>query len=215
MVGHGVVTLIERCTVKTLAFDTETSDLCLEREKPDHPGQPHVVELGCVLYDHENAERTTVNVIIRPTGWTIAPKAQETHGISLEMAYDLGIPAMVAMAMFSNLVKQADRTCGHNITFDLKVMMAEFHRIGRPFPPTNPRCTKDLAEPVLKLPPTERMKATGMGHKFKSPTLTECVRFLFDEELVGAHGALADARACGRVLFELERRAKETVLPHD
>lgn len=198
--------------MKTLAFDSETTGFVLDNEKPAHPGQPHLVEFGCVLYDHGSAEKATVNVIIRPDGWIISDSASAVHGITTEMAYDLGIPLMVVAALFSNLAKQSDRQVGHNIQFDIKVMMAEFHRINRPFPPMNPRCTKDLAEPVLRLPPTERMKAKGMGHKFKSPTLTECWRFLFDEELVGAHGALTDARACARVLFELERRQKENQL---
>ena len=85
-------------------------------------------------------------------------------------------------------------------------MQAEFHRLGRPFPVMNPLCTRELSEPILKLPPTERMIKYGHGDKFKSPNLTECWRFFFDEPLIGAHGAQVDARASARVLFEIERR---------
>ena len=196
--------------MSTLVFDTETTGFVLDKEKPSHPSQPHLVELGCVLYDDDQIERVTVNVIIKPDGWTVPDKAAEVHKITTDVAERHGIPLVVALALFSHLAKSASRHVGHNVQFDLKVMMAAFHRAGKTFPTINPLCTKEMAEPILKIPPTERMKNTGYGHKFKAPNLTECVRFLFDEDLVGAHSALTDARACGRVLFELEKRGLES-----
>ncbi len=193
----------------TLAFDTETTGFVLDRELPSHPNQPYLVELGCALYDHDNKERVAIDLIIKPEGYAAIPKsASDVHGITTETATAMGVPLVVACAVFSNIVKLADRVVGHNLQFDLKVMQAQFHRLGRPFPAINPLCTKEIAEPLCRLPPTERMLKAGMGHKFKSPTLTECWQFFFDEELVGAHGALVDARACARVLFEVERRRR-------
>ena len=189
----------------TLAFDTETSGLTLDREKPSHPGQPHLVELGCILYD-DCVERSSVNLVVHNPGVDIQTSASKVHGIVTETAARVGVPLIVACAVFSNLVKISDRQVGHNTQFDLKVMQAQFHRIGRDFPITNPLCTKELAEPLCRLPPTEKMIRAGYGHKFKPPNLTECWRFFFDEDLVGAHGAIVDARACARVLFEIERR---------
>ena len=190
----------------TLCFDTETYGLVNSREKPDHVSQPHLAELGCVLYDADGKERCTVNLIVKPYGREIPKGAADVHGITTEMANDLGVPLVVALAVFSNLTKLATTHVGHNVDFDLKVMQAAFHAVGRPFPTMNPRCTKDLADPVLRLPPTAKMVSAGFGHKFKPPNLGECYQFLFGEELVGAHGALTDARACGRVFFELLRR---------
>lgn len=198
---------LKRGKMKTLAFDTETSGFILAKEKPDHPGQPHLVELGCVLYGHDNIERITINLVVKPDGWFIPTSASNVHGITTEIAHDLGIPLIAVLAVFSNLVKMSDRQVGHNIDFDLKVLMAAFYRVNKPFPPVNPLCTKDLADPITRLPPTAKMISTGYGHKTKVPTLTECIKILFDENLVGAHGALTDARACGRVLFEIERLA--------
>lgn len=82
-------------------------------------------------------------------------------------------------------------------------MQAAFHRVARPFPAMNIVCTKEMADPVLCLPPTARMIAAGYGDKFKAPSLAECIRFLFEEEMAGAHSALADCRYCARVFFEL------------
>lgn len=190
----------------TLVYDTETTSLVLSKEKPSHPDQPHLVELGCILFNDKNEECAQVGVIVKPDGFTIPESAAAVHGITTEMALQLGIPLIIALAIFSNLAKIATRHVAHNIDFDIKVMMAEFHRMGKPFPPLNARCTKDMAEPITRLPPTERMIEKNMGHKFKSPKLVECTQFLFGEEIVGAHSALADAKACARVFFELERR---------
>lgn len=191
-----------------LAFDSETSGLTITREKPTHPGQPHLVQLGCSLYDEDQVERSYISLIIKPTGWTIPQGAAEVHGITTEMANDLGVPLVVALATFNHLVKASHTHIAHNSDFDIKVMLAAFHRANRPFPPINPRCTKDLADPIMKMPPTERMVAAGFGWKTKPPKLIECMKFFFDEELPGAHDALVDARACARVFFEIERRKK-------
>lgn len=192
--------------MSTLVFDTETTGFVLDKKPPSHPEQPYLVELGCVLYDDNAIERACINLIVKPDGWTIPKSASDVHGITTEMANDLGVPLVVALAAFSHLAKAATNHVGHNIQFDLKVMQAQFYRLGKPFPTMNPRCTKDMAEPIMKLPPTQRMIDAHMGHKFKSPNLTECIRFFFDEELIGAHGAIADTRACARVYFEILRR---------
>ncbi len=192
----------------TLVYDTETSGLTLTREKPSHPEQPHLVQLGCALYDEAQYERAYVSLIIKPAGWTIPPGAADVHGITTEMAHDLGVPLLVALALFSNMAKAAATHVAHNADFDIKVLMAAFHRVNRPFPPINSRCTKDLADPYTKMPPTERMVAAGFGWKNKPPKLIECVKFFFNEELPGAHDALVDARACARVFFEIERRKR-------
>ena len=192
--------------MSTLAFDTETDGLVLDKEKPTHPSQPHLAQLGCVLYDDNNTEIMTVNLLIKPINWIMPLTATAVHGLTTESLNVHGIPLVVALALFSNMVKISNRQVAHNISFDIKVMQAEFHRLGRPFPAMNPLCTRELSEPILKLPPTERRIKYGHGDKFKSPNLTECWRFFFDEPLIGAHGAQVDARASARVLFEIERR---------
>ena len=190
-------------------FDTETTGFVQPKLPPEHPSQPHLVQLGGVLYDDSGHERASMDLTIKPEGWEIPSKASDVHGITPAIADRHGIPLIVALALFSNLAKLARHHVGHNIEFDMKVMAAAFHRVNRPMPAMNPRCTKDMADPILKLPPTEKMINAGFGHKFKPPTLTECVRFFFDEQLVGAHSAVIDARACGRVYFELLRRTTQ------
>lgn len=196
----------------TLCYDSETTGLTLTREKPSHPNQPHLVQLGCALYDENEVERAQVSLIIKPNGWVIPQGATDAHGITTEMANDLGVPLLVALAVFSNLAKIAHTHVAHNADFDIKVLMAAFHRVNRPFPPINSRCTKDLADPIMKMPPTERMVAAGFGWKSKPPKLIECMNFFFNEDLPGAHDALVDSRACARVFFEILRRQRSEEL---
>lgn len=63
-------------------------------------------------------------------------------------------------------------------------------------------CTCTKSTPILKLPPTEKMKAAGMNGP-KSAGLAECIKHFFNEELTGAHDAMVDVRACARVYYAL------------
>jgi DNA polymerase III subunit epsilon len=190
-----------------LAYDTETTGFTNNREPPSHPSQLHLVQLAATLYS-DDGERLlgALALIVRPEGYEIPKPASDVHGITTELALACGVPLIVACAAFSNLAKLATVSVAHNHDFDLKVLGAAFHRCGRPLPALNSHCTKNLAEAVVNLPPTERMKAAGFGHKPKAPTLGECYRFFFNETLEGAHDALVDARACARVYFELMRK---------
>lgn len=190
-----------------LVYDTETSGLVQNKLPHDHPLQPNLVQLGMVLVGHNEKEYATVEVIVRPEGYTIPDQAAAVHGITTEVATAVGVPLIVAVALFSNLRKLAKRVVAHNLPFDERVMMTAFHRCGRldESPPDQQRtCTMDLATPVLNLSPTAKMLAAGYD-KPKPPSLKECHLHFFREELVGAHGALVDARACARVYFEIMR----------
>lgn len=189
-----------------LVADTETSGLTLGREKPSHPGQPNLVQLACIMFTDTGKEIGSLSVIIKPDGWTIPDEAAAVHGINTEMATLVGIPLLAALAVFNHMVKAADVVVAHNAEFDLKILMTAFHRVNRPFPYMNPRCTKDMADPIMRMPPTEKMIAAGFGWKTKPPKLIECIKYFFDEDLEGAHDALVDTRACARVFFEIERR---------
>ena len=189
-----------------LAFDTETTSLVNERELPSHPSQPHLVQLAAVLLDEATgAEVQAISLIVKPEGYVIPDAAAAVHKITTLRALEVGLPRVSVLNIWNWLAKVAAHHVAHNAAFDLRVLQAAFHRAGRPFPPVDPRCTKQLASPVLNLPPTPRMVAAGFN-KPKDPTLTECIKFFFDEELAGAHDALVDTRACGRVYLELVRR---------
>ena len=183
-----------------LIFDTETDGLIIKGQPV-----PHLVQLAASLMDHAGHERACISLIIKPDGYEIPPKVAAIHGISTAIATDYGVPLIVAMGMLSNLIKISSSQVAHNAEFDVQIITAAFQRVNRPIPSLNIICTKELATPIVNLPPTEKMVAAGFN-KPKAPSLAECVRYFFNEEIVGAHDALIDVRACGRVYFEIEKR---------
>jgi DNA polymerase-3 subunit epsilon len=193
-----------------LFYDTETDGLVHPGLPEDHPSQPHLVQLGCVLADESGAEWASVELIVRPDGYVIPDGAARVHGITTDLARAAGVPLMLAVATFTNLRALAHKVVAHNHPFDDLVMRAALYRTGRK--PANPGptervCTMELAAPVCAIPPTDRMRAAGFT-KYKPPSLMEAHRHLLGEEFQGAHGALADARACMRVFQALKKLAE-------
>ncbi|AWJ85144.1 DNA polymerase III subunit epsilon [Azospirillum sp. TSH58] len=189
-----------------LIFDTETTDLPLWSERSTHPDQPHIVQLAALLSRADGDVSGSMNVIVRPSGYTSMPqKAFETHGISFERAMDEGIPLADALDEFNALMALTDELVAHNISFDVRLMRIAFLRAGKePARENLPKvCTMTAATRLVNLPPTDRMRAAGFN-KPKSPSLAECIRHFFGEDLDGAHDAMVDVRACARVYWHLK-----------
>jgi DNA polymerase-3 subunit epsilon len=176
-----------------LYFDTETGGLPRHDLPLDHDAQPQIVQLAALL-EVDGIERGSFSVIVDQEGRAIPPEVARVHGIDDAIAARCGIAIEAALGMWLRLARRAALLVGHNVTFDIEIIRLAFAALGMPT-----ACTKDMAEPILRLPPTERMRAIGFGHKFKAPNLGECIRHLFGEELDGAHDALVDVRACRRV----------------
>lgn len=182
-------------------FDTETTGFVNERLPDGHPDQPHIVQIAGILTDDAGKVASQFSLVVNP-GVTIPPKTIEFHGITDEIASQLGVSPSTAVGLFDFMARRADLIVAHNIKFDIGVMASAYVREGREMLLFNRFCTMEAATPVVNLPPSERMKAAGMT-KPKSPKLEECVRHFFDEPLDGAHDALIDVAACARVFFRL------------
>jgi DNA polymerase-3 subunit epsilon len=70
-------------------------------------------------------------------------------------------------------------------------------------------CTARLATPIMKLPPTAKMRAAGRHHP-KTANLGEAYLHFTGKPLEGAHDAMVDVLACTEVYFAIkDRGAKE------
>jgi DNA polymerase-3 subunit epsilon len=188
-----------------LFFDTETTGLPDRRMPVEWEGQPRLVQLAALLMEDDGTERASMSVIIKPDGWTIPDGAAKVHGITTEIAERVGVPAETALRLFMDLRMHAKTLCAHNIKFDAEIMRIALSRASMAHnspPPVTLFCTMETASPIVALPPTERMRAAGFD-KNKPPSLGECIRHFFNEELTGAHDALVDVRACARVYFQI------------
>lgn len=191
-----------------LFFDTETTGFLEDRLPLDDSSQPYIVQLAAQLCEDSGRAVAGFSFIVDPgigNGVTIPAKASEVHGITDEIAAALGVSAEFALSAFTHLYQRSDLICAHNIKFDKGVMeVAIARQYKRIMPLRKPLfCTMEAASPIIKLPPTDRMRAVGID-KPKSPKLTECIRHFFNEELEGAHDAMADLAACRRVYLHLK-----------
>jgi len=107
----------------------------------------------------------------------------------------------VVLNVFESDLSRSDFVIGHNVSFDLSVLGAEFIRKGM-----NTRlhdtawlCTKEVSADFCALP-------GGKGGKYKWPTLAELSVRLFGETFNEAHNAAADVAATARCFFELLRQ---------
>lgn len=183
-----------------LFFDTETTGLPLFKEPSEHPGQPHIVQIGALLVDLDTWQiLSTLDVMVRPEGWAIPEEVSKIHGITTEMAGDLGVPESLAAEMLLDLWRGRLRIA-HNEQFDARIVriactrhfelnQADAWKEGKA------ECTANLATPILKIPPTARMKAAGFT-KFKTANLSEAFKHFTGRDLEGAHSALVDVHAC-------------------
>lgn len=191
-----------------LAFDTETTGLPDWRAPSDAEHQPHLVQLAMILMENDFTERASVSLIIKPDGWDIPAEVSAIHGITTEMANEFGVPEKTAARLFGQLLYgRKALAVGHNVSFDLRIMRIALLRAGVSKDDLDDKsaesfCTMQAATPIVNMPPTEKMLAAGFN-KPKPPKLSECIRHFFGEELVGAHDALVDVRACVRVFRHL------------
>lgn len=186
-----------------LYFDTETAGLPRHDLPLDHDAQPQIVQLAALL-EVDGVERGSFSVIVDQEGRAIPPEVARVHGIDDAIAARCGIAIEAALGMWLRLARRAELLVGHNVAIDIEIIRLAFAALAKPpivaeVGAMPSACTQAMAEPILRLPPTERMKATGLGHSFKSPNLRECIAHFFGEALDGAHDALVDVRACRRV----------------
>lgn len=195
-----------RC-MSILIFDTETSGLVDRRFEAEDPGQPDVVQLAALLCSDDGEVLSTLSCLVRPDLKAIQPGAAKVHGITQAKANAHGLGASPVLGAFGAMVDRADVLVAHNLTFDALVLRTAWYRaFGADFRERlygkRAFCTMKAMTPVCKI------LSSRSKHKadYKWPKLSECIDFLFAERLEGAHDALVDARACGRIYFELQRR---------
>lgn len=184
-----------------LFFDTETTGIPRDYQASctDTDNWPRLVQLGWILTDAQGNTLNEGNRIVRPEGFIIPTQASDVHGITTERALAEGLEFREVMLEFYQDLYRCTQLVGHNIHFDLKVMGAEYYRLGYDY-----RC-------MIARPSTCTMQATIEfcnipGHYGpKWPRLQELYVKLFGREFEGAHDAMADIRATRECFFELQR----------
>lgn len=171
-----------------LFMDTETTGVPKNYKAPisDVENYPRLVQLGYIIVAngeiiHQNED------IIKPDGFDIPVEASNVHGIATERALAEGANIIDVLDEFEFWAKQCDTVVGHNVSFDVNVVGAEYWRLyGKsPLDGKNTVCTMMSSIDFCNLPG----KYPG---KPKYPKLAELYRVLFQKEMGEAHTALQD-----------------------
>lgn len=207
--------------MKAIFFDTETTGLPLFKEPSEHPEQPHIVQLAATLVDmNTRIVIASMDVIVRPEVWDIPADIAAIHGITQERAMDVGISESLAVEMFMELWSQRLRIA-HNEQFDARILRIALKRmnpeitgfpagkdISEIWKSGQAECTCLMATPIVKAPPTEKMKVAGR-FGYKSASLGESYLHFMGKPLENAHSAMADVQGCMAVYFAIKDQAEQ------
>ena len=182
-----------------LFFDTETTGLPKDWKAPVSKlsNWPRLVQIAWLSYDDSGNQISSREYIIQPQGFVIPSEAAKVHGISTEIAMEKGVPLKNALMEFSDAISEADVIIAHNMSFDEKIIGAEFLRenISSQLFQTTRLCTMEAATNYCKLPG---------NYGYKWPTLSELHSILFEEDYKDAHDALEDVKVCAKCFFRLK-----------
>ena len=146
VVGYDQITLL----MIVIVFDTETTGLIRDEEFP------YILQLSYVVYN------TTVNSIVTieddyikiPHEVVISEESKGVHGITRELCNDKGISIQEALHKFNRYLIMSDKVVGHNVEFDIKMVLAEAYRnsISIVFDGDNVFCTMKESADICKIP---------------------------------------------------------------
>ena len=183
-----------------LFFDTETTGLPRNWKAPitDFNNWPRLVQLAYLLFDGEGKKINAGNYIIKPEGFSIPVESSNIHRITNEKATSEGSPLISVLDDFKKLILQSEYLVAHNISFDEKIIGAEFLRIKMENFMVGKKkiCTMQQSTAFCKLDGT---------YGFKWPKLSELYSKLFNASFEESHNAEVDINATAKCFWELKK----------
>lgn len=201
-------------------YDTETTGLVDFRAPSEAEHQPHIVQIaGCLVNPDTREIIASIDVVVKPDGWTIPEEVAAIHGITTEYALSVGVPEKMAVGLFVELWN-GNKRIAHNESFDARILRIAQHRFGysesqlETWKSCESECTMKKSTPILQLPPTAKMQKAGFN-TFKNPNLREAYRHFFGEDFENAHSAMADVKACIAVYFSIQDTKDSEAVKHE
>ena len=183
-----------------LFFDTETTGLPKSWKAPvsDTDNWPRLVQLAWLSFDAEGNQIGAGDLIVRPEGFIIPEDSARIDGISTERALTEGLPLGEVLQKFNNAMGQAEFLVAHNMSFDEKIVGAEFLRLGA----TN---ILDGKSKICTMQSSVNFCAIDGPYGYKWPKLTELHQKLFGTGFPEAHNAAVDISATAKCFWEMKR----------
>ena len=179
-------------------FDTETNGLPYDFNAPvtEVDNWPRMIQLAWIQADARQNEISRGDYLIYPDNFYIH---ESVHGITHARALAEGQPVQGVLEKFAQVVKSSTVLVAHNISFDDRILGAEFIRKGLPNP------MKELNQ-LCTMHSTVDYVAIRSGNRNKFPKLEELHHKLFGVGFEGAHNAMVDVEALARCFWELQAR---------
>tara|TARA_R110002167_G_scaffold94177_1_gene251648 strand:+ start:234 stop:821 length:588 start_codon:yes stop_codon:yes gene_type:complete len=191
-----------------LFFDTETTGLPNWKLPSDDESQPHLVQLATILADLDTGKViSSLDLIIKPDGWEIPQETIDIHGISNELAHDVGVPEEKALDMILSLwiggrTQDFHRRVAHNRTFDQRIIRIACKRY-QATPVVEEWANKDTFDCSM-------LQARSLMKHLPEPgkgSLASAYLHFCGKEIEGAHNAMVDTRACMDLYLAMNRAA--------
>lgn len=174
-------------------FDLETTGLpekkgdLVERHK-----NCRIVQIAYRIFDKDGNELKNYEAVVKPDGYTI--ENDSIHGTTNEFALAEGVQREELFQILEEDLKGVGLIVGHNITFDVYTLAAEFLLYEK----------ETLAEKILVTPRECTMMISMKKYGFpKFPKLTYLYRVVFDKDFEGAHTAMGDCTATAEIYFQI------------
>ena len=182
-----------------LLFDTETTGLPKNYKAPvtDTNNWPRMVQIAWLTFDNDGNKIDSKDYIIKPIGYTIPTEASNLHGITTERAMAEGEDLDKVLSIFSEVIAKTDYLVAHNISFDEKIVGAEFVRknFKTKWFSKKQICTMQASTNYCELPGK---------YGYKWPNLSELHIKLFGVDFELAHNAAADIDATAKCFWKLK-----------
>jgi DNA polymerase III epsilon subunit-like protein len=174
-----------------LIFDTETTGLP-PKNKVISPETlqdwPYIVQFSFSLFNTDTLKIIEYDYIIYAPD--IPEESTKIHGITKSMNKQLGFNFPCVYDIFKLCLDQCDLLIGHNISFDIQMLMAQCLRCNIPFTLEKPTiCTMKSTTKLCNLP------------RMKWPNLNELHRTLFNESVINLHNSMIDVIVCLRCYY--------------
>ena len=219
----------EDTKMKVLFFDTETNQFCPKNMNETSLQDvnvnilPHIVQFSYIIYEFSKKNGRTCKIVDHiiklPEKIGITQECTDIHGITKKMSLEKGIPVDHVIMNFLYDFESVDFVIGHNLEFDLKMVLIELQRIVK-FNKNigDTKMVDYYLDKIHKLTNYENYYCTmkesielckierenSRGKYFKFPTLTELHEFCFSSSPSNLHNSLNDVAVGLRCFGKLE-----------
>jgi len=198
---------------KIVVLDLETTGLPKMKGFNDyHPysdtkmyDSARIVQMSFGVYDTDGQELDFHDLIIKPNNFIIPQSSIKFHKITNEIANATGIDLQDALCILDKtLNKNVIKIVGHNIRFDINVLLSELHRkennnMIHKISQIKKICTMFGTKNIVQI-----INYTGTSYKL--PKMRELYYFLFKKVPIMQHNAKYDVIHTAQCYFELLKK---------